>query len=629
MGEEEEHEGEGEKDDDGEEEDGGRGGDEDEGVGDLEDGGEEEDEGLGFLGELDSPYEPPSNIVDTNNLVGFEEDLRKNYRSNLEIRYPDTENERNMILSNIEEIVRHMTESPVDLDFLRDRILEENVEEIMTMDLCQLSSMDLRSLPWFKIKFETISLSQGSTILEFRLTFKEPPRNLEDVNVYRLMELFILATIDNIDFIKSVKPVKQKRESGDSCTALSMRLEAHNTSFDDSLLQKILSHVRGTIALVNGQTACDEQDVELILNQLMSKMSDRDISSCLHELDPRSLRELIQISMLPKNDAAKITFEFYTRTKLNRCIKTSESPSTHILFPFDFRKISDLSNKDIMDIMIHLTKHLPERLWYEFMTLLAPTFHPYEMNAMQEKFCSLPAPYSKILEEFSKKGGTLGDLLKAMEKLKSSPDLAETDAEKIQEYVNKVEAIRINAFDTLLDKIYCPSTIPHVKSMQEFEEMVENTRKLKTTAMKRFSEVRDTLEQGDQLWIFRQRWFMRSYAHVVIVGQDEKFIHVSAPDKKLKMRSRAKICEDSFADVTKEEDICFVIRPPKPQGDLPSTIFRWRAEVCLEIRFDYDAALSNCETFANAIHGMWTEGHQVGISLNILILTQFPLEDFD
>ena len=227
-----------------------------------------------------------------------------------------------MILSNIEEIVRHMTESPVDLDFLRDRILEENVEEIMTMDLCQLSSMDLRSLPWFKIKFETISLSQGSTILEFRLTFKEPPRNLEDVNVYRLMELFILATIDNIDFIKSVKPVKQKRESGDSCTALSMRLEAHNTSFDDSLLQKILSHVRGTIALVNGQTACNEQDVELILNQLMSKMSDRDISSCLHELDPRSLRELIQISMLPKNDAAKITFEFYTRTKLNRCIET-------------------------------------------------------------------------------------------------------------------------------------------------------------------------------------------------------------------------------------------------------------------------------------------------------------------
>ena len=110
-------------------------------------------------------------------------------------------------------------------------------------------------------------------------------------------------------------------------------------------MQKILSHIRGTIALVVGQTACGEQDVELILNQLMSKMSSGDISNCLRELDPRSLRELIKISKLPEKDMAEITVEFYTRTKRNRCVKTSESPFAHFLFPFDFRKISDLPSK--------------------------------------------------------------------------------------------------------------------------------------------------------------------------------------------------------------------------------------------------------------------------------------------
>ena len=108
---------------------------------------------------------------------------------------------------------------------------------------------------------------------------------------------------------------------------------------------------------------------------------------------------------------------------------------------------------------------------------------------------------------------------------------------------------------------------------------------------------------------------MRSYAHVVIIGSGRKFIHVSAPDVvKLQMRSRAKISEGTFASLAKDDDLCFVVRP-KHEGGLSTAIFRWRAEVCLGFRFDYDAASSNCETFANAVHGWWAEGHMASFHL--------------
>ena len=79
----------------------------------------------------------------------------------------------------------------------------------------------------------------------FCLTFKEPLNHLEDVNVHRLMELFILGIIENIEFIKSVEPIKQK--NSDNHTVLQMRFKTYNTGFDEEMLQTILNHVRGTI----------------------------------------------------------------------------------------------------------------------------------------------------------------------------------------------------------------------------------------------------------------------------------------------------------------------------------------------------------------------------------------------
>ena len=103
---------------------------------------------------------------------------------------------------------------------------------------------------------------------------------------------------------------------------------------------------------------------------------------------------------------------------------------------------------------------------------------------------------------------------------------------------------------------------------------------------------------------------MRSYAHVVIIGNQENFFHVAAPEISLKIRSRARICEEDFDDLRSQNDLCFVVRPNTNEIDQEAKCRR-RAEACLDIQFDYDAENCNCETFANAVHGEWGEGLQV------------------
>ena len=202
-----------------------------------------------------------------------------------------------------------------------------------------------------------------------------------------------------------------------------------------------------------------------------------------------------------------------------------------------------------------------------------------------------------------------------MDEMKQTRNASQEEADMIQEYKDKVEKIRDDSFAAILANIHCPSTIPHVKSMQDFKHMYENHKqKLKTNSMKRFSELQsspESLKEGDQLWVYHKRTLMRSYAHVVIIGQHEKFIHVAAPDLTLMIRSRARICEGDFGNLLRDDDLCFVVRPQMESVD-QNAIFRERAEACLGIRLDYDAKDCNCETFANAVHGEWGPGLQVG-----------------
>merc|ERR1712012_203758 len=127
--------------------------------------------------------------------------------------------------------------------------------------------------------------------------------------------------------------------------------------------------------------------------------------------------------------------------------------------------------------------------------------------------------------------------------------------------------------------------------------------------MRTFRELQDTLKEGDQLWIYHKRTLMKSYAHVVIIVSGNNFIHVNSTGVWSNIRSRAMICKDSFQKLLENDDLCFVVPPEDPVGQ-ETSIFGERAEVCEGICLDYDAESANCETFANAVHGIWGKGVQ-------------------
>ena len=180
------------------------------------------------------------------------------------------------------------------------------------------------------------------------------------MNVYRLMELFILSAVENIELIKSVEAART--DYADKNVVLSLRLKANSTVVDEDLLKKIMDHVRGMIKLTVGHnehgSELSNENVETVLKDLVSRIADKEEG--LRELTPRSLRELIRSSKIADKDMAKIRFEFENKAERNECIKVRQSRSTEWLFPFDCRKLSGLSSEDIGKIKLKLTKILPQ-----------------------------------------------------------------------------------------------------------------------------------------------------------------------------------------------------------------------------------------------------------------------------
>ena len=69
--------------------------------------------------------------------------LTKSYKCEIDIEFPESGDEQQIILTNIEEIVKNMTDSPFDLDFVRDLVQDDHDEEIAFMNFEQLASVSL------------------------------------------------------------------------------------------------------------------------------------------------------------------------------------------------------------------------------------------------------------------------------------------------------------------------------------------------------------------------------------------------------------------------------------------------------------------------------------------------------
>jgi len=526
--------------------------------------------------------------------------IKKEFMCEINVDFPNSEVEKQNIQKKIQNIVHCSIISAMDLTFVKDIILEEHTEEIVNLDF---KVLDLEKLPWNLVIFKATNIERGSTILKFSLEFKELPKDEFDANTYRLIELVIITIIENLQFIKSVR--RNKINENKDNLVLSATIKAHE--FDEDLFKDLLNTLRGSIKEVVDNNSTEE-DAETFLESLLSTKSDEVTKLMNYEFTPRSMRNIAKIikdSRITEKDILEVKIEWNNSKKNISGLLKSESD---FLFPYDFRKLSDLEPTTFEKIL-QFTKILPRErnLWNESFLYNLDVYKHSETLQTQRIHLSKKVDqtwsYPEILMDYKEKGGTLGGLLNALKKFKEEAPIYDS----ISQFTNCIEELRSKLYENILDNLFCPSHQPYIHNIEEFEKMSRDKGlKIKTNHMESFQKLKDSIIPGDQLWIFRKRTLVRSYAHIVLVTEPKanKFVHVSAPNLKLKRRARAKIQEDDGSKIM-DESFCFIVRP-----SYMDNIFSKRALICKGMMFDYYPETSNCETFCNGVHGIWESSVQ-------------------
>ena len=485
----------------------------------------------------------------------------------------------------------------MDLDFVQEIVLDEHADEIAQMDL---DDLELKNLPWSSLIFEVIDITRGSSILNFKLGFKDEPKTREDADMYRILELVVLTIIENVHFIKNIDDHEWNKE----CLILSAKIQLHHQFSEvahNDFMKDTISALRSSLgALVTDTT--DEASKEKLLKNLL-ETKEKELAQQGLSLTPKSWKTILKIildSKITENDFATISLEDCTDRRNTSSATRTES---NYLFPYEYRKLYDIE-RDKFEEIVEISLQLPtsdKKFYKTFIHLL--DFKDEEKREELIQKADEIMPYPKIFREYKNQGGTIGGLRKALEKFnKYCPENT-----FIEGCCKEVSNLQKNLYELIRFKLYCPDQHPAIQDILDFKKMANKKLKIKTNPMRPFEALRKELLPGDQLWVFHQRLGIRSYAHVMIVLDKKNFMHVTSPNRLF----RKDILESEIrrGDLEKlcDEQYCFVVRSQQVDS-----VKLWkRALHCEGIRFHYDPEVSNCETFANGVHGIWEPSAQV------------------
>ena len=335
------------------------------------------------------------------------------------------------------------------------------------------------------------------------------------------------------------------------------------------------------------------------------------VAKWLTKLTPCSMRDIVRES-LAKVDNAEIAVKIERAQRRGVTRRTKREilcDETYWLFPFDSRKLVDLP-EDIFDqISMHLTDELPKenQIWVR---LIQQLFSSRDALKLEKdiKGQQLLNPYIEILCEYAQenRGKTLGELLEGLRKFS---DKCSSYREVIDNYIREVERLRQEVYETILENL---ENFSVSITTEEFEMYHRNFNlKAKTNITRRLNDLRGQLTPGDMLWMMRKgKTHHKSYAHVGIISEIDHCIHVTTRNKREAAIAKAVINEDHFDNLHNVEN-CFVVSPPPLPPNVDPSIYQKRAKACKDIRFDYDALTSQCETFCQYVHGNWTGNFQI------------------
>ena len=195
-------------------------------------------------------------------------------------------------------------------------------------------------------------------------------------------------------------------------------------------------------------------------------------------------------------------------------------------------------------------------------------------------------------------------MLKGLKKFSDCEKCQHGEKGAILGFIEKVECSRAKLYDDIMAKL---EYLPMSMTRSDFEKYHEKFKlRVETNTKSKLEDLTDELIPGNQLWMLRKsRIHHKSYAHVAIVSEDKKYIHIAAPSILLMLKSKAVVQEESLSSIGGLQR-CFVVRLPEREF---ADLYLKRAKVCLGIQFDYDASSANCETFCHFVHGNWDGGN--------------------
>jgi len=228
-----------------------------------------------------------------------------------------------------------------------------------------------------------------------------------------------------------------------------------------------------------------------------------------------------------------------------------------------------------------------------------------ELDHLQNNIINKAMPYLTVLNEYIKHDGTFAGLTNCLDSCLKDKwilnNLGEGAEQKLNDMFSHLSDVTWREYETWVADFIPKHEKDHLAQFEAFTQKLESgwsPKDILEGNTKKWDILKEDVEEGDQIWMWRNRIRGLQYAHVGVYVGDGHMVHVSGSGL------TAVIKKDPVKDVVGDSE-CYVVKST-PNEEMKGSI-KERAEACIGIEFAYSVSSGNCESFVNCItNGIFT-----------------------
>ena len=362
-----------------------------------------------------------------------------------------------------------------------------------------------------KIQIKVLDIFPGSEKVVVQLKYLDFPDNPAEVNSLIKVIQGLLQNLPSVSKVSVEEDQEMKVDNG----VLRMKVRVGPKKLFRKNKKEIKKFLEDFIENMRETTAREEPDIK-------AKLLENGIT-------PVSVNRLLDNLFAPD----KIVIDLQpTETCHVETMRLKNMP----LWPCDQMRLLDVSNRDRFTITEILRKNLEAGIWEDVATKLEPLNDDILFCDLQKEISakfSHASPYGQILRLYTEKSGTIGGLLKCLDNCRTDEDIISViSPSKLDEMIDAIQKLKESHFLQWLEKYQNIRNIPRsfVASYEDFKATAARSRNTRCVLGENISEwnedMQSVLQEGDQIWMWRQG-MLAAYAHVGVYVGDDSMIHVS------------------------------------------------------------------------------------------------------